>query len=481
MLDIGQGRPESLKFAVEALSHVVPPERIEEVIRQVSGGRTFRVRQVPLFATVWLVACIGLFGDLNISSIWRQVCGTLGVLLEALSGKKPVTGSALSQARQRLGARVLRQLFKGTGKPVAVLNEPGAVPEPPSGDRDLGGAFYNGLRLMAIDGQKMRMPDTPENSKAFGRHTTKRDGQTESGAYPQLTLMELIETGTHVCLEMFIRPACCDERPAAAALLKRVPPDSLLTWDKGFYSYKLLEEVNKYPIHLLGRVPSTPVFEVLERLLDGSHLVYVYPNSWARRRGDTSKAIKARLIRYTVDDPKRPGHGIVHRLITTLLDAKKYPAEELVVVYHQRWEIEIDNDEIKTHQIDRQVTLRSKTPAGVVQEAYGLALAHNAIRLTMNAAAVPRGLDPRRLSFLNSLRIIRETIPHMRAATPAELPKLYQGMLALIAQQVLPLRDNRINPRVIKIKMSKWPKKRACHRQPTQPAKPFKRSVVILI
>src|ERR1700733_12259960 len=112
MLQIGHGWPTSLEFTVEALSRALPAERIEEALRQVNGSRRFRVRRVPLVATVWLVACIGLFGDLDIPSIWRQVSGTCAVLMGVLCGKKPVTKSALCQARQRLGARVMRQLFK---------------------------------------------------------------------------------------------------------------------------------------------------------------------------------------------------------------------------------------------------------------------------------------------------------------------------------------------------------------------------------
>ena len=208
--------------------------------------------------------------------------------------------------------------------------------------------------------------------------------------------------------------------------------------------------------------------------------MHLYPDSWARRRGDTSKAIKARLICYTIDDPKRPGHGKRHRLITTLMDADKYPAMDLIILYHLRWEIEIDNDELKTHQINREITIRSKTPVGVVQEVYGLLLAHNAVRQIMNEAAQPQGLDPRRLSFINAVRVIKDTIPLMRAAPTHELPTLYTAMLTLIAQHRLPLRDNRINPRVIKIKMSKWKKKRPCHQRPEQPTKTFEQSIVVL-
>ena len=82
-----------------------------------------------------------------------------------------------------------------------------------------------------------------------------------------------------------------------------------------------------------------------------------------------------RLVRYTLDDPARPGHGAEHRLVTSLLNPRVAPAEELVLAYHARWEFELAADEVKTHQ--RPATpLRSKKPVGVVQEIYALLLAH---------------------------------------------------------------------------------------------------------
>jgi len=163
-----------------------------------------------------------------------------------------------------------------------------------------------------------------------------------------------------------------------------------------------------------------------------------------------------RVIEYTFDDPNRPGHGQRHWLVTTLLDANTNSPTELVVLYHERWEI--GNDELKTHQLDRLVHLRSRTPCGVLQELYGILLAYNAVRFLMHEAALSVDLHPRRLSFIHAVRVLRETAPLLRAAPTARLPTLYAGMIAHIAQGRLPLRDNRINPRVIKKKMSNFPK-----------------------
>lgn len=477
---IGQGRPWTLDFVLEALTEAIPVQQVQQALDRLEGRRRRRVRKIPMVGTVWLVVAIGLFGDLDVSAVWRQVAGTLQMLWAALAQIKPPGKSALAQARQRLGARPMRALFKLTARTAASPSDARSQQLSPQDYPEVGGAFYRGMRLVGIDGQKLTVPDTPANAKAFGRCYTRRGTEQVQAGYPQALLVRLVELGTHLSLEALVKPACHAEAPVARSLLKHVPGGSLLLWDNGYYSYDLLKRAMKQGVQVLGRVPSTPILEPIRHLSDGSILAYVYPDPWARRRGDRSKAMLVRVIRYTLDDPQRPGHGEVHRLVTTLLDEKAYPAQELILLYHQRWELEIDNDELTTHQLNRPVDLRSRTPAGVVQELYGLLLAHNAIRRTMHRSAQRQQIDPRTLSFTHTVRVIKETIPLMRAAPIRQLPGLYEAMLQQIAQVRLPPRDNRINPRVVKVKMSKWNKKRPEHLHPPQPQKTFAAAIVML-
>jgi len=480
MDNIGQGRPLSWDFVLEALTRAIPVEQIELVVERVHGKRRRRKRKIPLVGVVWLVVGIGLFGDLDISSIWRQVAGTLATLWGSLDKCKPPVKSALSQARQRLGARAMRLLYKLTATTAAKIDGPRSPQLSPEGYPEVGGAFYRGMRVLGMDGQKLTMPDTPANARAFGRCYTRRGSEKVAAGYPQLLLMRLMELGTRLNLEALIKPACYSEKKAARALLERTPVGSLLLWDSGFYSYALLKQAMMRGVHMLGYLPWTPIFKPIKHLSDDSILAYIYPDPWARRRDDRSEAILARIIRYTIDDPNRPGDCEIHRLVTTLLDEKTYPAKELIQLYHVRWEFEIANDELTTHQLARPVDLRSLTPAGVVQEIYGVLLAHNAIRRVMCESAERENIDPRTLSFMHAVRVIRETIPLMRAARTELLPALYKAMVEQIGQGKLPPRDNRINPRVIKVKMSKWAKKRPKHLKPPQPQKTFLASIVML-
>lgn len=153
----------------------------------------------------------------------------------------------------------------------------------------------------------------------------------------------------------------------------------LLMWDRGLHSFDMARKARAQGAHFLGRLPSHVKPEVVRLLDDGSYLGRIFPSDYQRRR--RGEHLVVRVIEYTIDDPKRPGHGQRHRLMTSLLDAEAYPALELVCAYHERWEVEITLDEIDTHQRLAGRPLRSKKPVGVLQEVYGLLLAHYAVRM----------------------------------------------------------------------------------------------------
>ena len=229
--------------------------------------------------------------------------------------------------------------------------------------------------------------------------------------------------------------------------------------------------------HFLGRVPATIVPLVVRTLVDGTQLVRLRPSDYpSRRRG---QAVLVRLLRYTLDDPGRPGHGEEHLLATSLLTPRRAPAEELVVAYHARWEFELAADELKTHQRPA-APLRSRKPVGVDQEVYALLLAHYVVRAVMADAACAASLPPARLSFLAALRLGRAALPDFQRAAPAEHARLYRQLLADIAAARLPERRDRSNPRVVKRKMSNFAVKGPQHRRWPQPTSPFRAAVRLL-
>ena len=249
----------------------------------------------------------------------------------------------------------------------------------------------------------------------------------------------------------------------------------LLLWDRNFLSYQTVSEVRQRKAHLLARIKKNLIFEPIRVLGDGSYLAKMYRSSYDRQKD--RNGILVRIIEYTFEDPGRPGSGESHRLLTTLLDEELDPAKALIVVYHERWEEELTIDELKTHQRERPV-LRSQTPGGVVQELYGLLLGHYIIRVLMQEAASTQGIDPRRLSFTATLKILRCRLPEC-PKSESGLRRWYQDLVAEVAEEVLEKRRDRINPRVIKRKMSNWKKKRPEHRTYPQPTKEFGAAIVM--
>jgi hypothetical protein len=296
-----------------------------------------------------------------------------------------------------------------------------------------------------------------------------------------------VEVGTHVEVAFVakgIKGPDSGEQRLAPGLFRHLRPDMLLVWDRGFFSYLLWKGVVTQGCQLLARVSSRLVLRPLQHLADGSYLAKVYPCESARNQD--RQGLVVRVIRYTLNDPQRVGHGEEHVLLTTLLDAEHYPAPELVLLYHERWEIELVYDEQKTHQNPWRVTksadLRSQTPAGVLQELYALSLGHFVVRSVMAAAAATARLDPDRLSFVGCLQVLRCRLPECPDPASASFAGWYRGLLWEVSRERTDdaVRRNRINPRVVKVKMSKFKKKRPEHRHIPPLKKTLAESVVML-
>ena len=386
---------------LEALEAAIPDESVEAAI-EATGTRERRRRRLPTHLVVTLVVAMGLWASESMRHVLAEVVAGWreGTASERASWRLPST-AAIVQARHRAGARLLRELFRAVARPIATARTRGA--------------FLGGLRLMAIDGTTLDVADTPENARAFGRPTTGRG----AGAFPQLRVLALIETGTHVICDAVLRPFHSGEVPTARRLLRSVGPGMLLLWDRGFHSQEMVRVALEREAHFLGRTRRDVVLRPTEILTDGSFLARIYPSPEARRRDE--QGIELRVIEYALDTPTGPGQER-YRLITSLLDERAFPAEQVAATYHERWEIETALDEVKVHQWAHPRPLRSKHPREVVQEVYGLLLAHLAIRTVMHQAALREGLDPDRLSFTGALRVLRRAIPRARRTPPEHLP-----------------------------------------------------------
>jgi hypothetical protein len=434
---------------LRALKRIIPRASVEDALA-LSRQKCSYCSRVPDWFMVWFVIALGLFG----LDCYRQVFRWL----QSFRGTGAPGRSTLCEARKRVGVAPFRHL---ANQVIRLLGKP-ATP----------GAFYRRMRTMALDGFIVDVPDSPANERAFGRPKCGRG----PAAFPQARVLALCETGSHVMWRFLIKPQRCGEITMAHYLLRSLQKNMLLLWDRSFLSYETLTEVIGRQAQLLARIKSNLVFKPIRALDDGSYLSKMY-RSPADRIKDRN-GIVVRIIEYIFNDPGRPGSGEVHRLLTTLLDDKLDPAQTMIVLYHERWEEELAIDELKTHQRERRV-LRSQTPAGVVQELYGLLIGHFVIRSLMQTAAAEEAIDPRRLSFTGTLKVLRCRLPECPASRRGR-SQWYANLVAEISEEKLEDRRNRINPRVIKRQVSKWPKKKAKHCKNPQPEKQFCDGIVML-
>lgn len=443
---------------MDAIHQVVSMDEVKQVLSR-EGVVEQRERKLNMVVTVFIVIGMGLFEALSIGKVYRRLTKGLRYIWpepEYVVAKD----SAISYRRAQLGARPLAALFRRICRPLASEATPGA--------------FLHGLRLMAIDGTTEEVADTPANAAVFGRH---QSGRGES-AYPQLRCVYLVECGTHAIVDAGFWPLATGERTGGFRMLRSLTAGMLVMWDRGFHDYEMLVRVRQRGAHVLGRLPAHVQPKPVCALPDGSYLAYLYPAEPKRRR--RGEHLLVRIITYTLKDPTLPGFGETYRLVTTLLNHQAHPALELACAYHERWEIELVIDEIDTHQRLAQRPLRSKQPVALIQEAYGLLIAHFIIRFLMHQAATLRGIDPDHLSFTHALEVVRLAIDEFQMTASEQLDRLYHRLLTDIAAGRLPKRRLRSNPRVVKRKMSKFLKKRPEHEHPPQPRLSWRDAVVLI-
>jgi hypothetical protein len=361
------------------LTYTFPPELVDAVIKQ-AGRESQRNRLLPARLVVYYVLAMALFSSAGYEEVMRSLVEGLSWASGWTTSWAVPTKGAIFRARTKLGPEPLELLFEQACKPMA---GPGAP-----------GAFYRGWRLMSIDGTTLDVADTPENEAEFGRPGTGRGAGV--GAFPQLRLVGVAECGTHAVVGAAMGPGSTGETTLARGLLRSLSDGMLLLADRNFYSSKLWAAAVATGADLLWRTKSGHVLPVDRRLADGSYLSHLHEVvNYKRRPTD----VVVRVVEYGLDDPGRPeAEGTTYRLLTTVLDPAAAPAGELAALYPERWEFETVLDELKTHQRGPRVVLRSKTPEGVRQEAWGHLCTHYALRALVAKAAADRDLDPDRVS-----------------------------------------------------------------------------------
>lgn len=430
------GLPSADEGAYERLKASIDPQWIEEAL-EATGTATVRRRRLPAEQVIWLVLGMAMYRHRPIDELVSRLD-----LVVPGSGLKPrVARSAVAQARARVGEEPMKWLFERCAKKWGLE----------SARRHA----WRGLAVFGVDGSTVRVPDSEENRRHFGSQDAG-GGRGVSG-YPLARVVTLMALRSHLLVGARFGPYA-SELGYARELWPLVPDESLTVVDRGFLDAKILVPLARDGAnrHWLTRAKSTTAFTEVKALGTGDQLVELKVSSHARAADATLGATwVVRAIRY-----QRRGFQ-PQLLLTSLLDAKRFPAKEIVALYHERWEMELGYDEVKTDLLERQEAIRSKTPSGVAQELWAIALVYNLVRLEMERVAAEAGVAPTRISFVMALRLIRDEWMWLSATnSPGAIPGHLRRLREDIARFVLPARRARTFPRAVKIKMSNYARKR---------------------
>lgn len=425
----------ALPDGLEGLKAHLNPDWIEEAL-EYAGTASIRRRRLPAEQVVWLVIGMALYRREPIESIVEKLDLALPDKKRTLLAK-----SAIAQARKRLKDEALEYLFTVTAAEWSA--------------RSADQYRWRGFALYGWDGTTMRVPDSPENRAEFGGQHAG-GGRGDSG-YPMVRVVASMALRSHVLASFRIADYHTGETTLAKGLWETVPDNSLVLFDRNFLiKGQLIRFETSGNRHWLSRSKSNTKWAVVKHLGRNDDLVELEV-----REPGMPKTWEIRAIRY-----KKRGFPPA-TLLTSLTDPDAYPAAELVALYHERWELEVGYDELKTHMLERQEAIRSRSPEGVRQELWGVAIAYNLIRLEMERAADAAGVPPTRISFVHAMIFVVQEVTALRGqrlsfgTIPSRLEYLHQQLKRLVLPE---RRTTRSYPRAVKVKMSNYPRKRPTKR-----------------
>jgi hypothetical protein len=400
-------------ISLGVLAASVPRDVIDTAVAVRGRGAKRAGGKLPPHVMVYFAMALALFAEDDYEEVMTRLSETLEGWGSWDDAWTVPTSGGITQARARLGS-----------EPMAVVFDTVAVPVAEELTR---GAWLGSWRLMAIDGFDWDTPDTKENAAEFGY----TGSAANRSPFPKARVVTISECASHAVVAAAIGPMSSGEQTLARNLYPDLEPDWLLISDRNFYGYHDWNTARAGGAQLLWRVSASVTLPVLVAHPDGSYAsVLINPKIRgaararlveAARRGDQldpERAVAVRVVEYTVPDRDGNGTGELIALITTITDPRDATAEALAQAYHQRWEHETGNKQLKTHLRGPGKILRSKKPDTVRQEIYGYLLTHYAISALICRAATEADIDPDRVKFLRTVRIIRRQVTDPAAFSP---------------------------------------------------------------
>ena len=404
------------------LTRYMPFELVDDVLETTRTVQR-RMRMLPSRVGVYFVLAMTMFPGLGYLRIWDK----LTAALEGLGLPRP-SEKALRDLRRRIGPAPVKALFETIAVPLAQPRTPGVT--------------YRGLRTVAFDGlNSVKLPDSGRNRSWLG----KMKSRLGLAGYPAMRIVVLAETGTRGLLGAVIGARGeRNEAPLARRLVPLLARGMLVLADRAYDSGGLLAAIAATGAMLLCRGTSTRKPPVLQVLEDGSYL--------SELDGLKVRIIEADLVVTGTDGTRIGDH---YRLITTLLDHRRYPAAELIQLYHERWEIEVAYLALR-HTLLGGYVLRSHDRPGAEQELWALLTVYQLLRMAMTDAVETRpGTDPDRACFTSALEAARDQLIAAQGITGADAAGTGRVGHAVL-NGLLPPRRRRYSARKVKCATSRY-------------------------
>lgn len=421
---------QSVQF-LEVLNRMIPANDFKQLCEEYAP----QPRSTPLMSAEQVVSGF-IYHQLQENGTVAKNCQKLhGIFM---------SDSAHSQRRQNLPVDLFEQMLSLALQPLA---QESLHPD----------SFYEGYRLVGIDGTQFSVLNTP----AILAQLPKAASRRFEAAFAKVRLLSLVELGTHAPLAALAGPASEGEQQLAAQLWEKVPEGSLVIGDRLFGTGRTLWQATQAwgerDIAILARVRENLRVEVVERLPDGSAIVLVP----ARDDEDTKQHLRLREIQ--AQGVGGNGKSFALRLWTSLLDSERYPAEDLARRYIDRWEHELYYRELKLDVRSARV-LASHVPETALQEIAALVLASAIIARMRVETATQLKVPPLRMSFSKLMSSTEELWHACRLVGEMLTPTLFAQMWERYLDDVrrwaiLPERRSRSCPRVLRQPVSRWPRK----------------------
>lgn len=418
---------------LDNFSKLIDPKIIEECL-QATGKASIRRRKLPAEQVIWLVIALGLFCNEAVAKVAEH----LNIVFPD-SKSSLLAPSALVQARERLGSQPLEWLFKRLSEHWCSKDE----------------SDWKGLSLFGIDGVVWRTHDTPENREMF-RQQVNVPGKTCGN--PLIRAAALMSLGSHLVKDVSFGPYDVNEMIYAKKLLQSIPKDSLTIFDRGFFSADILSSLHNDGDNRHWLIPAKKnlVFRKIKSLGKLDSVVEMTVSPQARMKNpELPETWQVRMLTKKIDGKEKS-------FLTSLMDAKKYPASHIASLYAQRWEIELGFREIKQTLLQSKPVLRSKSSDKVIQELWGVLIAYNLIRWQMSQMAKHTNVAANRISFSLVLPNIRIALILSATGSPGNWPKALVHLYSETRHYILP--DKRLRksyPRALKVNKNRYPIKNA--------------------